>query len=232
MIQRNIALEVAPERRAHATICDGDACFLKCTDHLPSARSLLLRRGVLVALQKGWGRTEADSTFDMQSTRRDRPAKALLVEIQSRKVDALARCQARDNILRIRHAWNPLRTHEGYGLYLAKSREREGVDQRNLVGCGDRRAFDLESLPRSFLVDGNEIRIAQWFLLRMIARTAASPMLSHSAHELDADCKLRNRQEDDCQSHLNRRQRCHGTNVSVGPVTQHRRAENLSPGCK
>jgi hypothetical protein len=169
MVERDLALEIAPERRAHAAISDVDSCFLKGTDHLPSARSLLLRRGVLIPLQKGRGRTEADTALDMQPARRDRPAKTLLVEIQSREVDAVARRQACDDIFRIRHAWDPLRTHEGYGLYLAKSREGECVDQRDLVGSEDRGAFDLEALARSLFVDGDEIRILQSFLLRMMA---------------------------------------------------------------
>ena len=158
-LRRDIALVVAAEGGHHADPRHRDAGRLVRPRLLAHGVQVLGMAAVEVLAAEGVRRAEADRADHAQPIlERQRAVQAILVEPERGIVDAGLRPEAAGDRLGIRPARDEPRIDEAADLDVVEPGLGQRLDQRDLVGGGDRAGLDLEALARAFLEDVDAVR--------------------------------------------------------------------------
>ena len=163
---RNVAFEIAAERRHDAAALDRNAGRLVHLDDGMLPGELLRGGAVLIADGKFLRCAELDGAGIAEPVRcLQRALKALFVEPQRRVGDARLRRDAAHHVVGVGHARHVLRIDEGHDLDAVEAGLRQRIDQRDLARGRDRAFLDLKAFARAFLGDvhGRRQVAHDWF---------------------------------------------------------------------
>ena len=146
-LERNVALEIAAERRHDAAALDRHAGRLVHFDDGVLPGELLRRIAVLIALEKFLRRRQLDGAGIGEPVGKfQRALETFLVEPQRRVGDAGFCCNAAHHVLGVGHARHVLGIDEGDDLDALEPGPRQRVDQRDLARGRDRGLSRSENL--------------------------------------------------------------------------------------